>query len=118
MRKIAIVLLADTVSTADIGRMVSALTAAEEFIEAGDEVEIMFDGAGTKWPIELSMPMHGRHELFNFLRDRIMGVCASCAEAYGMKHYLENLDLPLADEHRGHISLRSLAARGFTILTF
>lgn len=57
MRKIAILLLADTSTAGDVGRMVSALTAAEEFIEAGDEVEIVFDVAGTKWPIELSMPM-------------------------------------------------------------
>jgi len=43
---IAIVLLADTESHADAGRMANALETAREAVEAGVGVEIIFDGAG------------------------------------------------------------------------
>ena len=48
MAKAAIVLLAGTDTPSDTGRMVNALTSAREFIEAGDEVTVVLDGAGTR----------------------------------------------------------------------
>jgi hypothetical protein len=47
MAKAAIVVLAGTESHADLGRVTNALEAAKEFEEAGDDVEVIFDGAGT-----------------------------------------------------------------------
>ncbi len=48
MAKAAIVVLADTETHADLGRIANALTSANEFKEAGDETTIVFDGAGKK----------------------------------------------------------------------
>ncbi len=48
MAKAAIVILAATESYADLDRLTNALQAAKEFEEAGDELEIIFDGAGTQ----------------------------------------------------------------------
>lgn len=50
MAKAAILVLADTESHADLGRVVNAMVAAKEFKHAGDEVKLIFDGAATKWP--------------------------------------------------------------------
>jgi len=48
MAKAAIVLLADNETPDGTGRMANALTTAREFAEAGDDVRIIFDGAGVK----------------------------------------------------------------------
>ena len=48
MSKVAIVILADTAGPGDFGRAVNGLMTAKEFKEAGDEVQIIFDGAGTR----------------------------------------------------------------------
>jgi hypothetical protein len=34
----------------DLSRVVNAMRTAKEFAEAGDDVELVFDGAGTQWP--------------------------------------------------------------------
>jgi hypothetical protein len=45
----AALLLAGTETRADLGRVVNALQIAREFDESGDEVSVIFDGAGTQW---------------------------------------------------------------------
>jgi hypothetical protein len=47
MAKAALVVLADTNSREGLGRIANALVTAQEFDQAGDEVTIVFDGAGT-----------------------------------------------------------------------
>lgn len=54
MAKVSIVVLADTETHGDPGRIANALTTAHECMDAGDEFEVLFDGAGTKWIAELS----------------------------------------------------------------
>ena len=45
--KVAIVILADTETRADRAKVANALTTAYEFKEAGEEVTVVFTGAGT-----------------------------------------------------------------------
>jgi hypothetical protein len=49
MPKAAIIVLADTETHGDLGRVVNALEAVKELKEARDEVKLIFDGAGTQW---------------------------------------------------------------------
>ncbi len=49
MAKAALAMLADTDSREGLGRIANALVTAQEFDQAGDEVTIVFDGAGTRW---------------------------------------------------------------------
>ncbi len=64
MAKIAVILLADTDRPEGMGRMANALTTAEEAKDAGDEIRVILDGAGTKWGAELADESHmGRTEL-------------------------------------------------------
>src|SRR5918995_1824834 len=79
MTKAAIVVLADTETHADLGRIANALTSAKEFKEAGDEITIVFDGAGTKWVAELSTPDHRLHKAFESVKDVVAGACSYCA---------------------------------------
>lgn len=56
MAKISVVVLADIETHGDLGRIANALSTVKEASEAGDEVELVFDGAGTRWIPELAKP--------------------------------------------------------------
>ena len=79
MTKACFVLLADTDTHEAMGRMTNALTSAKEFVDAGDEAVVLFDGAGTKWVPELENEEHRYHRLFVGLGDHIAGACSYCA---------------------------------------
>ncbi len=83
MDRVAIIVLADTESHGDLGRLANALEAVKEFKEAGDDVQLIFDGAGTKWIGELSKPDHKVKGLYDAVKDRVTGACQFCAGAFG-----------------------------------
>jgi hypothetical protein len=85
MAKAAIVVLADTETKGDLGRVANALTTAREFKKAGHETTIVFDGAATKWVSELSDPDHKYHKAFDSVKDLVEGACSYCASAFGVR---------------------------------
>lgn len=118
MTKAAIVVLADTETAGDLGRVVNALTTAKEFKDADDDVAIVFDGAGTKWIPELSDTNHKYSELFGEVRERIAGACAYCSKAYGVRDGVESAGIALLDEYEHHPSLHGYASDGYQVITF
>lgn len=116
--KAAIVILADTETKESLGRAVNALTAAKEFKDAGDEVRVIFDGAGVKWPAAFAKPDQKYRELFESVRDKVTGVCEYCAGAVGVADRIREAEVPFAGEHDGHPSFRQLVRDGFQIITF
>jgi hypothetical protein len=118
MPKAAIVVLADTETHGDLGRIANALTSAKEFKEAGDETTIVFDGAGTKWVAELSNPDHRLHKAFESVEDVVAGACSYCASSFGVKEEVEKSGIPLLEEYAGHPSLQRLVSRGYQVITF
>ena len=71
--KVAIVILADTETRADRAKVANALTTAYEFKETGEEVTVVFTGAGTRWIAELSDPDHRLHRAFELVKDKLAG---------------------------------------------
>lgn len=118
MPKACFVLLADTDTHEGMGRMANALTTASEYIEAGDEATLIFDGAGTKWVPVLEDEHHRYHPLYLQLIDHIAGACTYCANAYGVKDQIQNSRVRLLSDFRDHPSLHQYAADGFQIITF
>ncbi len=118
MSKAAIVVLADTETSGELGRIVNALTTAKEFKEAGDEVAIVFDGAGTKWIGELSESDHKYSGLFESDRDRIDGACEYCSNVYGVRKQVEDVGVDLLGDYEQHPSLRSYMNNGYQVITF
>jgi hypothetical protein len=116
--KAAIILFADTDRPEGLGRLANALTSAREFIEAGDDVAVIFDGAGVRWIPDLAQPDHKYHGLFEEVRDAVTGACMYCSRAYGVKDGVESAGIAFLDEFRGHPSIRSLAASGHQVITF
>lgn len=118
MAKVGIVVLADTETHGDLGRIANALTSAKEFKEAGDEATVIFDGAGTKWVPQLSDPDHRLNGDYEKVKDSIAGACDYCAGAYGVKEKIKKTDIPLLEEYSGHPSLQRLVSEGYQVITF
>ncbi|CAA9424637.1 MAG: hypothetical protein AVDCRST_MAG80-167 [uncultured Rubrobacteraceae bacterium] len=116
--KVALVVLADTETHADRARVANALTTAYEFKEAGDEVDLIFTGAGTKWIGELSNPDHRLHRAFEMVKDEVTGACKACAMAFDVKEEVQASGIPLLTEYKGHQSLRQRVIQGYQVITF
>lgn len=114
--KVAIIVLADTESHGDMARVVNALEAAKEFREHKDEWRLIFDGAGTKWIPLLRDPKHPLHDLY--MSVPASGACAFCVDAFEVREAVEESGTPLLSEFDRHPSLRTLADKGFQIVTF
>ncbi len=118
MAKAAIVLLAGTGSPEAMGRMANALMTVKDFDDAGDEVRLILDGAGVQWPGELGNADHMYHQLYSDVMPYISGVCSYCAKAFKVKETIEQQGLPLAEQYKGHPSIRQLVHEGFQVITF
>lgn len=116
--KVAIVVLADTDTHEALGRVVNALEAVKELKEAGDDVRLIFDGAGTKWAVELSSPGHKVHAFYAAVRDKVSGICDFCSNAFGVKDQIKASGAPLAGDFEGHPSFRRLLSEGYQVITF
>jgi hypothetical protein len=117
MPKAAIVVLAGTDTPADAGRVVNAMTIAKEFLDAGDEVQLIFDGAGTGWVPIMQRPDYEYHDLYTAVSDAV-AVCDFCARAYGVSDAVDDGGLDRLAANDGHPSIRSLVADDYEIMTF
>ena len=106
-----------------LGRVFNGLAAAYDFKQGGDDVFVVFQGAGTRWIGELTKKDHPAHDLFEAVKDQVAGVSCGCADVFGGSEDAEKSGLDLIKENpvpgtRGLASLRKYAAEGSTILTF
>ncbi len=118
MNKVAIIILADTETHGDLGRVVNALESAKEFKEANDDVQVIFDGAGTQWVAQFANPDHRLAGMYNSIADKVTGVCSYCAHAFHVKDEVKASGAKLLAEFEGHPSLRKLVSEGYQVITF
>ncbi len=123
--KTAIVILSDPKDGSEeaLGRVLNGLATAYDFKQAGGEVSILFQGAGTRWIGELAQKEHPAHDLFEAVKDQVAGISCGCADVFGGAEETEKSGLDLIKENPvpgtlGMPSLQKLAAEGSTILTF
>jgi hypothetical protein len=123
--KSAIVVLADPQSGSEdaLGRVFNALSAAYDFKQQGDDVTLLFQGAGTRWVGELSKPDHPAHDLFQQVQDVVGGVSCGCADVFGATDEARASGFDLIKDNRvpgttGLPSVRNLVADGRAVLTF
>lgn len=116
MHKIAIVVYS-TLEGAGKSAIYRGMMFAQELHRAGDDVVLVFDGAGSTAAAELSAPGHALHPLYLDVRDRIQGVCRYCAKSYGVLDVVSAAGLRLLGDDRGHASLRALLEEGRQIIT-
>jgi hypothetical protein len=118
MNKAALIVLADAESHADLGRAFNALVAAKEFKDGGDDIRLIIDGAGTRWPGALSDPKHLAHDAFEAVSDVVTGACDFCAKAFEAEEATRSAHVPLLNEYDGHPSIRRLVSDGYQVITF
>ena len=123
--KAAIIILSDPKSGSEeaLGRVFNALAAAYDFKQKGDEVTVLFQGAGTRWPAELSKNDHPVHALFEEVRDTIAGASKACADVFGASEEVAASGFDLISENpvpgtAGLPSVQALLTQGYTVLTF
>ena len=85
---------------------------------AGDDVVIVFDGAGSTAAAEMAQPGHRLHALFTDVLPEVHGVCRFCAKSGGLLDAVLAAELPLLEDDRGHASLRAPVLEGRRIITF
>ncbi|PSQ06754.1 hypothetical protein BRC97_05615 [Halobacteriales archaeon QS_6_71_20] len=118
MTKAAVIVLAGTEGHENLGRIVNGLETAKEFARnEEDELELVFDGAGTQWIPELEDEDSDYHELYRAVRDEA-SACDYCADAFGVDEAIDDAGVVQLDDHDGHPSIRSLVADGYEVITF
>jgi hypothetical protein len=117
MTKAALVVYVGTADSSDAGRVINAMVAAKEFIEAGDEVKLIFDGAGTQWIPILESEEYQYHDLYMVVRDAV-AVCEYCVNAHGVENAVRSAGLERLTDNDGHPSIRSLIDDDYEIVTF
>ncbi len=123
--KAAIIVLSDPKSGSEeaLGRMFNALATAYDFKQRGDEVTVLFHGAGTRWIGEVGNPEHPAHALFEQVKDRVAGASCGCADVFGATEDVEKSGFDLIKDNpvpgtSGLPSLQKLVSDGYTVLTF
>lgn len=123
--KTAIVVLSDPKSGGEeaLGRLFNALAAAYDLKQKQQEVEILFQGAGTRWTGHLMNPEHPAQALYAAVADRVTGVSSACADVFGARADAETNGFSLIGDNAipGTSGLPSLARYvrdGYVVLTF
>jgi hypothetical protein len=104
-----------------LGRLFNALALVSEAHRAEDEVELVFQGAGTRWPKELARPDHPAYALYESVRTQVAGASRGCAAVFGAAEDLTAARIPaLGDNDLGDgvqvASLRTRLAAGTTVV--
>jgi hypothetical protein len=122
--KTAIVVLSDPQGGEEaLGRLFNALAAAYDFKQQHQDVQLIFQGTGTRWAAVVTNPAHPAHALYKAVEDTVAGVSAGCAAVFGAQDDAERNGFSLITTNDvpgtpGLPSLANYAAEGYTILTF
>lgn len=125
MHKTAIVILSDPRSGSEeaLGRLFNAMFVAYELKEKGQEVVLIFQGAGVRWVSEIVKPDHPAHGLYGAVKDTVVGVCGGCADVFGATADVKATGLSLVREKEipgttGIVDLSRYLDEGYRLLTF
>lgn len=120
----AIIVLADPAGGDDaLGRLFNALAATYDLQQRSLPVELVFQGAGTRWISVVTAPEHPAHALYRAVEHSIAGVSCACADVFGTRAEAASAGFALltANGVPGTSGLASLGAyieRGDRVLTF
>ncbi len=119
--KTAIMVLSDPKAGTEeaLGRVFNALAVAHEYKTAGETVQVLFAGAGTRWPAALNKVSHPAHALYKQVLDTVGGVSCACADVFGADDQgLARITTNAVPGTSGLPSLLALQRDGFQVLIF
>ncbi len=121
----AVVVLSDPEHGGDeaLGRAFNALALAFDLDQGGRDVEVIFQGAGTRWPGILANPTHPANSLFESVRHTIAGASCGCAQLFGAEEHLTACGVELLTDNpvpgtTGVAGLRRLVEGGHRVVVF
>jgi hypothetical protein len=123
MSKTTIVVLADPKNGDEaLGRLFNALAATYDFKQQKRDVQLVFQGAGTRWAALVTKSDHPAHALYEAVADAVVGVSCGCADVFGARADAEKNGFALLTTNAvpGTSGLPSLAAYAVEgpVLTF
>jgi hypothetical protein len=122
--KLAVAIAADpSRGEESLGRVFNGLALAADALRQGDEVEVLFIGAGTRWPAELSRLSHPANALYTTVREAVAGASAGCALVFGAAEQVKEVGLRQLTDNPvpgtpGLASLRRYLDSGWQTLVF
>ena len=122
--KTAIVVLSDPKGGEEaLGRLFNALAATYDFKQKHRDVQLVFQGTGTRWTSFLKEADHPAHELYKAVEDKVAGVSLGCSLLFGAHDDAERNGFSFLTANHvpgtpGLPSLEQFDADGYTILTF
>ncbi|BBU61718.1 hypothetical protein MSC49_16530 [Methylosinus sp. C49] len=125
MSKTAIIIYSDPKSGSEeaLGRLFNGLFLAYELKEKRQDVAVVFQGAGTRWPTQLVKADHAAHALYEAVKDVVAGVCGGCADVFGATEDARKTGLKLDYEKAipgtpGVLDLSSYLDQGYSLVTY
>lgn len=125
MSKTAIIIYSDPKSGSEeaLGRLFNGLFLAYELKEKKQDVAIIFQGAGTRWPAELVKADHPGHGLYQAIKDVVAGICGGCADVFGATEDARRTGLKLDYEKAipgtpGVLDVSSYLDQGYSLVNF
>jgi len=121
MKKTAIIILSDPKASSEeaLGRVFNALASAYEFKHEVEDVKIIFQGTGIRWPEQLEKPEHPVNALYKEVKDHVHGLSKGCVAVFGTE--VSGYELLNDNEVPGTPGLPSfvnLKKEGYDILVF
>ena len=102
----------------DLSRAYRGLKTALEFVQAGDEVAVVFDGSGVETLAAISDPTSKLHGVLAGIKESVEGACSFCATSHKVTDAIKNAGFPLLTDFNGEASVRKFVNNGFTVLNF
>ena len=121
MNKFAVLVLSDPQSKSEeaLGKVLNALVFSNDLKNNGHEIQIFFQGTGTRWVNILEDEKHPGHGLYSAVKDKIAGASKACATVFGAKinsiPLLCEFDIPGIG---GATSLVKYIHDGYSVVTF
>ncbi len=118
--KVAIAILSDpALGEESLGRVLNALVLATDLKQREAEVQIFFQGTGTRWVNLLEQADHPGFGLFQNLKQCKLGASSACAEVFKANittiPLLKEFDIPGLGSAS---SLATAMSNGFELITF
>ena len=122
--KTAVIVLSDPKGGEEaLGRVFNALATTYELKARNQDVELVFQGTGTRWTGVLTQSDHPAHALYRAVADRVAGASLACATVFGALETAQECGFDMLEDNQvpgtpGLASLAKYAAEGCTVLTF
>ncbi|MEQ1509956.1 MAG: DsrE family protein [Sphingopyxis sp.] len=125
MSKTAIIIYSDPKAGTEeaLGRLFNALFLAYELQEKKQDVAVIFQGAGTRWPAALVQSDHPAHALYEATKGIVAGICGGCADVFGATEDAKKTGIKLDYEKAipgtaGVLDVSHYLDHGYSIVTF